>query len=74
PWGRWSEWLTANPDRVPGTQSRWSQGKDLSFTAPTRLHETGLRPFASLASLRSKACRCADSAAHDGLRPLVEPD
>ncbi len=31
PWGRWSEYLTANPDRVPGTQSRWSQGKDLSF-------------------------------------------
>ncbi|HEY0950818.1 ATP-dependent DNA ligase [Nocardioides sp.] len=32
PWGRWTEFLTANPDRVPGTQSRWSQGKDLSFT------------------------------------------
>ena len=23
--------MIANPDRVPGTQSRWSQGKDLSF-------------------------------------------
>ncbi|MFB9312793.1 ATP-dependent DNA ligase [Nocardioides plantarum] len=32
PWGRWQEFLTANPDRIPGTQSRWSQGKDLSFT------------------------------------------
>ena len=32
PWGHWSEFLTANPDRVPGTQSRWSAGKDLSFT------------------------------------------
>src|SRR3954470_2964797 len=32
PWGRWAEFLTANPDRVPGIQSRWSQGKDLSFT------------------------------------------
>ncbi len=32
PWGRWQEWAIANPDRVPGTQSRWSQGKDLSFT------------------------------------------
>ncbi|GAA4742049.1 ATP-dependent DNA ligase [Nocardioides endophyticus] len=32
PWGHWEEFLTANPDRVPGTQSRWSQGKDLSFT------------------------------------------
>jgi ATP-dependent DNA ligase len=31
PWGRWQEFLTANPDRVPGTQSRWSAGKDLSF-------------------------------------------
>ncbi|MGI8523739.1 MAG: ATP-dependent DNA ligase [Nocardioides sp.] len=32
PWGHWAEYLTANPDRVPGTQSRWSAGKDLSFT------------------------------------------
>jgi ATP-dependent DNA ligase len=32
PWGEWAEFLTANPDRVPGTQSRWSAGKDLSFT------------------------------------------
>ncbi len=32
PWGRWKEFLIANPGRVPGTQSRWSQGKDLSFT------------------------------------------
>jgi ATP-dependent DNA ligase len=32
PWRAWEEWAVANPDRVPGTQSRWSQGKDLSFT------------------------------------------
>ncbi len=36
PWGSWMEgaqsWAIANPDRVPGTQSRWSAGKDLSFT------------------------------------------
>nr|WP_281379995.1 ATP-dependent DNA ligase [Nocardioides ginsengisegetis] len=35
PWGSWmaaAEWAIANPDRVPGTQSRWSAGKDLSFT------------------------------------------
>ncbi len=32
PWGHWAEFLTANPSRVPGTQSRWSAGKDLSFT------------------------------------------
>lgn len=32
PWGRrWAEFLVANPGRQPGTQSRWSQGKDLSF-------------------------------------------
>jgi ATP-dependent DNA ligase len=31
PWGRWQEFLVANPGRQPGTQSRWSQGKDLSF-------------------------------------------
>jgi ATP-dependent DNA ligase len=32
PWREWEEWAVANPDRLPGTQSRWSQGKDLSFT------------------------------------------
>jgi ATP-dependent DNA ligase len=43
PWGDWSEWAIANPDRVPGTQSRWSAGKDLSFTAlrPERVVEVG---------------------------------
>lgn len=28
----WGAWMIANPDRVPGTQSRWSAGKDLGFT------------------------------------------
>ena len=43
PWGRWKEWAIANPDRVPGTQSRWSQGKDLSFVPlrPERVLEVG---------------------------------
>ncbi len=43
PWGRWQEFLVANPGRVPGTQSRWSQGKDLSFTPlrPERVMEVG---------------------------------
>jgi ATP-dependent DNA ligase len=43
PWGEWAEWAIANPDRVPGTQSRWSQGKDLSFTPlrPERVLEVG---------------------------------
>jgi ATP-dependent DNA ligase len=43
PWGEWREWAIANPDRVPGTQSRWSAGKDLSFTPlrPERVIEVG---------------------------------
>jgi ATP-dependent DNA ligase len=43
PWGEWSDWAIANPDRVPGTQSRWSQGKDLSFVPlrPERVVEVG---------------------------------
>jgi len=43
PWGEWEEWAIANPDRVPGTQSRWSAGKDLSFVAlrPERVLEVG---------------------------------
>ncbi len=43
PWGGWSEWAIANPDRVPGTQSRWSAGKDLSFVPlrPERVLEVG---------------------------------
>ena len=32
PWGEWQQGAIANPDRAPGTQSRWSAGKDLSFT------------------------------------------
>jgi ATP-dependent DNA ligase len=43
PWHEWEEWAVANPDRVPGTQSRWSQGKDLSFIPlhPERVLEVG---------------------------------
>jgi ATP-dependent DNA ligase len=43
PWGSWSEWAVANPDRVPGTTSRWNAGKDLSFVAlrPERVAEVG---------------------------------
>ncbi|HET7388865.1 MAG TPA: ATP-dependent DNA ligase [Nocardioidaceae bacterium] len=45
PWGEWAgaDWAIANPDRVPGTQSRWSAGKDLSFTPlrPDRVLEVG---------------------------------
>ncbi|GAB2875214.1 ATP-dependent DNA ligase [Myroides odoratimimus subsp. xuanwuensis] len=41
PWGEWmaaggaTGGAIANPDRVPGTQSRWSAGKDLSFVPLT---------------------------------------
>ena len=43
PWGEWSDWAIANPDRVPGTQTRWSAGKDLSFVMldPVRVLEVG---------------------------------
>ncbi|MFL6108203.1 MAG: ATP-dependent DNA ligase [Marmoricola sp.] len=43
PWGEWQEWAIANPDRAPGTQSRWSNGKDLSFVPlrPDRVLEVG---------------------------------
>jgi ATP-dependent DNA ligase len=43
PWGEWADWLIANPDRVPGTGSRWSAGKDLSFVPlrPERVLEVG---------------------------------
>jgi ATP-dependent DNA ligase len=43
PWGEWSDWAIANPERVPGTQSRWSAGKDLSFVPlrPERVLEVG---------------------------------
>ncbi|MGZ4437017.1 MAG: ATP-dependent DNA ligase, partial [Nocardioidaceae bacterium] len=56
PWGQWFRdgdvdgsstpglpGAIANPDRVPGTQSRWSAGKDLSFTPlrPERVVEVG---------------------------------
>ena len=43
PWSAWAGDAIANPDRVPGTQSRWSVGKDLSFTPlrPERVLEVG---------------------------------
>ena len=43
PWQAWAGDAIANPDRVPGTQSRWSAGKDLSFTPlrPERVLEVG---------------------------------
>lgn len=43
PWLEWAQWMIANPDRVPGTGSRWSAGKDLSFIPlrPERVLEVG---------------------------------
>jgi ATP-dependent DNA ligase len=42
PWGRWQE-ITASGERMPGAVSRWSAGKDLSFTPlrPERVLEVG---------------------------------
>jgi ATP-dependent DNA ligase len=32
PWKAWAEWMAEGPNqRIPGGQSRWSQGKDLSW-------------------------------------------
>ncbi len=31
PWASWSEPMAGSPSRMPGAQSRWSQGKDLSW-------------------------------------------
>ena len=42
PWGQWQE-ITASGERTPGGGSRWSAGKDLSFTPlrPERVVEVG---------------------------------
>lgn len=43
PWGRWQDPDAHQGDRLPGAQSRWSAGKDLSFVplAPVRVAEVG---------------------------------
>lgn len=43
PWGRWQEAEAQGQSRLPGGQSRWSGGKDLSFVplAPSRVAEVG---------------------------------
>lgn len=43
PWGRWREADAQEAGRLPGGQSRWTGGKDLSFVAlaPTRVAEVG---------------------------------
>ncbi len=42
PWGEWQS-ATANGDRLPGAQSRWNAGKDLSFVTlrPDLVAEVG---------------------------------
>ncbi|GAA1917046.1 ATP-dependent DNA ligase [Nocardioides lentus] len=79
PWGSWQEWAIANPDRVPGTQSRWSAGKDLSFTPlrPERVlevkydHMEGRRFRHTAHFLRWRPDRDAASCGYD---QLDEPD
>lgn len=43
PWGRWQDADAQADGRLPGGQSRWSGGKDLSFVPlePTRVAEVG---------------------------------
>jgi ATP-dependent DNA ligase len=82
PWGHWSEFLTANPDRVPGTQSRWSQGKDLSFTPlrPERVLEVAYdhmegRRFRHTAQFRRwRTDRDPESCGYDQLDEPVSYD
>ena len=43
PWGAWQSAESNSGDRLPGVQSRWSAGKDLSFVTldPVRVVEVG---------------------------------
>ena len=98
PWGRWfpdaplagsgrsstqgARGITANPDRVPGTQSRWSAGKDLSFTPlrPERVLEVGYdhmegRRFRHTAQFkRWRTDRDPESCGYDQLEEPVSYD
>ena len=82
PWGHWQEFLTANPDRVPGTQSRWSAGKDLGFTPlrPERVvevkydHMEGRRFRHTAQFKRWRTDRDPESCGYDQLEEPVSYD
>ncbi len=82
PWGEWSQWATANPDRAPGTQSRWSAGKDLSFTPlrPERVlevkydHMEGRRFRHTAQFKRWRADRDPESCGYEQLEEPVSYD
>src|SRR4051812_1799595 len=82
PWGEWQEWAIANPDRVPGTQSRGSAGKDLSFTplGPERVLEVAYdhmegRRFRHTAQFRRwRTDRDPESCGYDQLEEPVSYD
>ncbi len=82
PWGEWQEWAVANPDRAPGTQSRWSAGKDLSFTPliPERVLEVAYdhmegRRFRHTAQFRRwRTDRDPESCGYDQLDEPVSYD
>ncbi len=85
PWGEWQgpgPGLVANPDRVPGTQSRWSAGKDLSFTPlrPERVLEVAYdhmegRRFRHTAQFRRwRTDRDPESCGYDQLEEPVSYD
>ena len=82
PWGEWSQWAIANPDRAPGTQSRWSAGKDLSFTPlrPERVlevkydHMEGRRFRHTAQFKRWRADRDPESCGYEQLEEPVSYD
>lgn len=81
PWGEWAGAI-ANPDRIPGTQSRWSAGKDLSFVPlrPERVVEVGYdhmegRRFRHTAQFkRWRPDRDPESCTYDQLEQPVSHD
>jgi ATP-dependent DNA ligase len=82
PWGEWEQWAIANPDRIPGTQSRWSAGKDLSFTPlrPERVlevkydHMEGRRFRHTAQFKRWRTDRDPESCGYDQLEEPVSYD
>jgi ATP-dependent DNA ligase len=81
PWGEHPE-IIANPDRVPGTQSRWSHGKNLAFVPlrPTLVVEVGYdhlegRRFRHTTQFkRWRTDRDPESCGYDQLEEVVSYD
>ncbi|MDO9377343.1 MAG: ATP-dependent DNA ligase [Nocardioidaceae bacterium] len=67
PWAQWAQEDTGG-NRMPGAQSRWSAGKDLSFTplAPVRVAEVGYEHM--------EGTRFRHTAQFKGWRPDRDPE